>query len=67
MGLPVVSVDAKKKELVGNFKNAGVGWCKEAERVNVYDFIADAECRATPYAVYDVARNCGTVTPARMR
>ena len=60
-GLPVVSVDAKKKELVGNFKNGGVAWCKQAECVNVYDFIQDAECRATPYAVYDVARNCGAV------
>ena len=60
-GLPVVSVDAKKKELVGNFRNTGTAWCKEPESVNVYDFIHDAECRATPYAVYDVVRNCGTV------
>ena len=60
-GLPVVSVDAKKKELVGNFKNAGATWCQAAESVNTYDFIHDAQCRATPYAVYDVARNRGTV------
>jgi hypothetical protein len=60
-GLPVVSVDAKKKELVGNFKNPGVTWCQEAEPVNTYDFIHDAVCRATPYAVYDVNRNRGTV------
>jgi len=60
-GLPVVSVDAKKKELVGNFKNAGAAWCQEPESVNTYDFIHDAQCRATPYAVYDVARNRGTV------
>ena len=60
-GLPVVSVDAKKKELVGNFKNAGAAWCQEPEQVNTYDFIQDAVCRATPYGVYDIPRNRGTV------
>lgn len=60
-GLPVVSVDAKKKELVGNFKNPGVAWRREVERVNTYDFIHDAQYRATPYAVYDLQRNRGTV------
>ena len=47
-GLPVVSVDAKKKELIGNFKNAGVAWRRKAESVNHYDFIHEALCRATP-------------------
>jgi hypothetical protein len=42
-GEPVVSVDAKKKELVGNFKNAGVAWCQKPESVNIYDFIHDAQ------------------------
>ena len=60
-GLPVVSVDAKKKELVGNFKNAGVTWCQKPESVNTYDFIDDAVCRATPYALYDPCRNRGMV------
>jgi len=60
-GLPIVSMDGKKKELVGNFKNPGVAWCKKAERVNTYDFIHDAQCRATPYGVYDVNRNRGMV------
>lgn len=60
-GLPVVSVDAKKKELVGNFKNAGATWCRKAESVNIYDFIHDAECRATPDALYDPTRNRGMV------
>lgn len=60
-GLPVVSVDAKKKELVGNFKNPGVTWRRNAESVNTYDFIHDALCRATPYALYDPCRNRGTV------
>jgi hypothetical protein len=60
-GLPVVSVDAKKKELVGNFKNPGVAWRQKSEAVNTYDFIRDAQCRATPYAIYDVNRNRGAV------
>lgn len=60
-GQPVISVDAKKKELVGNFKNAGATWRREPERVNTYDFIQDAQCRATPYAVYDPQKNRGTV------
>lgn len=60
-GLPVISVDAKKKELVGNFKNPGAAWCRAPEKVNTYDFIHDAECRATPYALYDPARNRGMV------
>jgi hypothetical protein len=37
-GQPVISVDTKKKELVGNFANAGQAWCREAERVHVHDF-----------------------------
>jgi len=56
-GLPVLSVDAKKKELVGNFKNHGQAWCDEPESVNIYDFIHDAQCRATPYGLYDPQRN----------
>ena len=60
-GLPVVSVDAKKKELVGNFKNAGVAWRRQAEPVNTYDFRQDAQCRATPYGLLDLQRNRGAV------
>jgi len=60
-GLPTISVDAKKKELVGNFKNPGALWCQHPESVNMYDFIHDAQCRATPYAVFDPNRNRGTV------
>ena len=58
---PVLSIDAKKKELVGNFKNAGRTWTRQAESVNTYDFIGDAQCRATPYGLYDVASNRGAV------
>ena len=62
-GNPVISVDAKKKELVGNFKNAGQEWHLKGspEQVNVYDFLSMAEGRATPYGVYDIARNEGWV------
>jgi hypothetical protein len=60
-GWPIISVDTKKKELVGNFKNAGRTWCREATAVNVHDFPQDALGRAVPYGIYDVGRNRGTV------
>jgi hypothetical protein len=56
-GLPVVSIDAKKKELVGNFKNPGRAWVRESEPVNTYDFIHQSLCRATPYGLLDPRRN----------
>jgi hypothetical protein len=51
-GWPVLSVDTKKKELVGNFKNAGRSWCAQAEEVNAHDFPQDALARASPYGIY---------------
>ena len=62
LGLPVISVDAKKKELVGNFKNQGRDYRPKGapDTVEVYDF-PTKEGRATPYGVYDVARNEGFV------
>jgi hypothetical protein len=60
-GWPVISVDAKKGELVGNFKNPGQLWCWQAEEVNCHDFLGDALCRAVPYGVYDVLANRGFV------
>ena len=60
-GLPIISIDTKKKELIGNFKNAGRIWCKEAEQVNGHDFPSQSDGRAVPYGIYDVFRNCGTV------
>jgi len=60
-GWPVISVDAKKKELIGDFKNGGQKWCREAEEVNAYDFIDDALCRATPYGLYGVNHGRGYV------
>lgn len=56
-GDPVISVDAKKNELIGNFKNAGKTWCADAEEVNMYDFPSDADGKATPYGIYDQAAN----------
>ncbi len=57
-GQPVISVDAKKKELVGAFKNGGREWHeqKHPKVANVYDFPSLADCKATPYGVYDVTR-----------
>jgi hypothetical protein len=64
-GLPIVSVDAKKKELVGNFANAGTIWRQVPAEVNAHDFLSDALCRATPYGLYDVLANCGHVIVSR--
>ena len=58
---PVISVDTKKKELIGNFKNSGRIWGQEAEEVDAHDFPQDAVGRAVPYGIYDLARNRGTV------
>jgi Rhodopirellula transposase DDE domain len=60
-GWPIISVDTKKKELIGNFKNAGQAWCQEAEAVNVHDFPHDALVRAVPYGIYEVNGNRGSV------
>jgi len=60
-GWPIISVDTKKKELIGNFKNAGRAWGQEAEAVNVHDFPHDALMRAVPYGIYDVGSNRGSV------
>ena len=58
-GQPVISVDCKKKELVGEFKNGGREWQPKGQPVpvNVYDFIDDALFKVNPYGIYDVARN----------
>ncbi len=60
-GWPIISVDTKKKELIGNFKNAGQAWGQEAEVVNVHDFPHDAVLRAVPYGIYEVNGNRGSV------
>ncbi len=62
-GLPVISVDTKKKELIGNFVNGGRQWrpAKQALRVNGHDFPGPDVPRAYPYGVYDLGRNTGFV------
>lgn len=60
-GDPRISVDTKKKELIGQFKNPGTTWCQEAEKVNDHDFPGDAKGRAAPYGIYDPERNEGHV------
>jgi hypothetical protein len=59
--LPVLSVDTKKKELVGNFKNPGTCWRKEARDVSDHDYPSDADGRAIPFGIYDQGWNAGFV------
>ena len=62
-GDPVISVDSKKKELVGAFKNGGRRWMPQGkpDEVSVYDFPSQAEGKAIPYGAYDIARNRAVV------
>ena len=62
-GLPVISVDAKKKELIGRFKAVGREWRPKGqpEQVNVHDFEDPALGKAIPYGIYDVGHNAGWV------
>ena len=61
---PVISVDTKKKELVGRYKNGGKEWMPagEPEQVKVHDFVDVELGRANPYGVYDLANNTGWVS-----
>jgi hypothetical protein len=58
---PAISVDTKQKELIGEFRNRGKAWCRQAAEVNEHDFTSTAECRAIPFGIYDVQRNEGHV------
>jgi len=60
---PVVSVDTKKKELIGNYENTGRQWrtSKNPEKVNGHDFPGPDVARAYPYGIYDIGRNTGFV------
>ncbi len=62
-GIPVISVDTKKKELLGNYANTGKQWLptKEPIKVNGHDFPSPEVPRAYPYGIYDLARNTGYV------
>jgi hypothetical protein len=61
---PVISVDTKKKELVGNFKNGGREWRAQGdpEQVQIHDFVVPELGRAIPYGVYDLGQNTGWVS-----
>ena len=63
-GQPAISVDTKKKELIGRFKNGGREWRPQgkAEKVNVHDFLDPAKGKAIPYGVYDLHHNLGWVS-----
>lgn len=60
-GQPVISVDAKKRERVGLFKNQGRAWRRTPRDVGIYDFPSDADGVAIPYGIYDVTRGDGFV------
>ncbi|MDQ6779275.1 MAG: ISAzo13 family transposase, partial [Actinomycetota bacterium] len=64
VGQPAISIDTKKKELVGEFKNPGREWHPEGEapRVNTYDFPSMASGKAVPYGVYDIADDSAMVS-----
>jgi len=62
-GQPVISVDCKKKELIGNFKNGGREWQAKGQdtTVNVYDYLSISDGKAIPYGIYDLVQNSGFV------
>lgn len=62
-GEPIISVDCKKKELIGNFKNNGAEWQAKgtSTEVNVYDFLSLADGKTIPYGIYDLVHNQGFV------
>jgi hypothetical protein len=61
-GLPIVSIDTKHRELIGNFARAGRSWRRSPRLVNDHDFPSDAEGVAIPYGVYDLTHNRGCVS-----
>jgi hypothetical protein len=60
-GWPVISIDTKKKELIGEFRNNGRTWRRHAEEVNEHDFPGVAKWRAVPFGIYNVGKNQGYV------
>jgi hypothetical protein len=61
-GEPVISVDTKKKELIGAFRASGAEWRQRRRDVLMYDFPGDARGKVIPYGIYDIARNEGYVS-----
>jgi hypothetical protein len=60
-GIPVISIDTKKKELIGSFKNPGAAWARTPTPVKDHDFRSDATGIAVPYGVFDIVANRGHV------
>jgi hypothetical protein len=60
-GWPIISIDTKKKELIGEFRNNGRTWRRHAEEVNEHDFPGVARWRAVPFGIYDLGKNEGYV------
>jgi transposase len=60
-GIPVVSIDAKKKEKIGNFKNPGTTWRRNSREVLDHDFMRYATGIGVPFGIYDLARNDGYI------
>ncbi len=60
-GWPIISVDTKKRELIGAFRNPGRTWCQQPTRVNIYDFRSLAQGVAIPYGICDLARHAGYI------
>lgn len=61
VGNPILSVDTKKREMVGNFKNAGTAWNRKPVLVKDHDFRSEADGIAIPYSLYDLQANRGSV------
>jgi len=60
-GDPIISVDTKKKELIGLFKNAGRTWCRDYKKVKDHDFRSEAKGVAAPYGIFDPQKNFGVL------
>lgn len=67
LGEPIISVDCKKKELIGSFKNNGTSWEEKPYQVNDHDFPNDANGKAVPYGIYDTVANFGFVVVGTSR
>ena len=60
-GHPILSMDTKKKELIGNFRNPGLAWSQKSDNVNQHDFRSCASAIASPYGLHDLIANRGTI------